>query len=598
MVIVTALTLAINSWVTLDMANDVAANNELLSLDSKCQFTSFDYIIVGAGGAGMVVATRIANASRTARVLLLEAGGEPSILNQIPSMDFFLLNQEGNTWIYNSTVQSKACQNCDGKKTLTTRGKMLGGSTSTNFMMYVRGNKEDFNRWAADAGDNSWNYENLLPYFKKSEDYNGAYAGDASSSQYHGTGGLLNIATHDYMPGADEFLAAAAEKGYTIGDYNGENQEVFSKIDVTTQDGWRESTYRAFYTDTGKPSNLCIKKYAHVTKINFRNVGGKPRATGVTYQRHNLTRTVTARKEVIVSAGTFGSPKLLLLSGVGPASHLQSLKIPVVKDLPVGTNLQDHTYTIVGPFMKTPSLNPNRDVTAQAAAEFLLSGNGALAAPAGLAGVGFFKSPFAQPDYADLQVVQFAVALYPELPRDLNKFFGIKTQLLDNWFNPYHKQNTDARFLVLWLGRPKSTGTLTLASTNPQDNPNIDPQYLAHPDDAEALLHGFKKVVDLYETSNALNTTIFPKPVPGCESLTFKSDDYYRCVIKNFSGSLYHHVGTCALGKVVDSKLKVKGIDSLRVIDASVIPRTPNANTQASTIMTAEKGSDLIIADM
>ncbi|CAL8124043.1 unnamed protein product [Orchesella dallaii] len=621
-VIVTALTLAINSWVTLDMAQDVATNSELLSLDPKCQFTSFDYIVVGAGGAGMVVATRIANASSSNRVLLLEAGGEPSILNDIPSMDFFLLNQPANTWIYNSTVQTKACQNCDGKRTLTTRGKMLGGSTAVNFMMYVRGNKEDFNRWATDAGDNQWNYENLLPYFKKSEDYNGAYADDSSSTQYHGKGGLLNIATHDYMPGADEFLAAATEKGYTIGDYNGENQEgrilslyhnapihipvklflaypsVFSKIDVTTQDGWRENTYRAFYKDTGKPNNLCIKKYAHVTKINFRNVEGKPRATGVTYQRHNLTRTVTARKEVIVSAGTIGSPKLLLLSGVGPTSHLQSLKIPVVKDLPVGQNLQDHTYTIVGPFMKSPSLNPNRDVTVQAATSFLLSGSGALAAPAGLAGQAFFRSPVAQPDYADLQVVQFSVALYPELPRDLNKFFGIRTDILENWFDPYNKENTDARFLVLWVGRPKSVGNLTLASNNPQDNPNIDPQYLAHPDDTEALLYGFKKVVDLFENSTSLNTPIFPKPVPGCENLTFKSDEYYRCVIKNFSGSLYHHVGTCALGKVVDNKLKVKGIDGLRVIDASVIPRTPNANTQASTIMVAEKGSDLIIADM
>ncbi|CAL8076424.1 unnamed protein product [Orchesella dallaii] len=599
-VIVTALTLAINSWVTLDIARDVAANSELLTLDSKCQFTTFDYIVVGAGGAGMVVATRIANASSSNRVLLLEAGGEPSILNGIPSMDFFLLNQPANTWIYNSTVQNHACENNDGKRSLTTRGKMMGGSTSINFMMYVRGNKEDFNRWSTEdaGGDTQWNYENLLPYFKKSEDYNGAYAGDASSSEYHGKGGLLNVATHDYMPGVDDFLAAAIEKGYTVGDYNGENQEVFSKLDVTTQDGWRESTYRAFYQDTGKPSNLCIKKYAHVTKINFRNVNGKPRATGVTYQRHNLTRSVTARKEVIMSAGTFGSPKLLMLSGVGPQAHLKSLNIPVVKDLPVGQNLNDHAFTIIGPFMASPSLNPNRDVTAQAAANFLLSGTGALAAPAGLAGVAFFTSPVAEPAYPDLQVVDFSVALYPELPRDLNKLFGIRVDILDNWFTPYHKNNTDARFLVLWAGRAKSVGNVTLASTNPNDNPNIDPQYLANPDDTEALLYGFKKVVDLFENSTALNTPIFPKPVPGCESLPFKSDDYYRCAIKKFSGSLYHHVGTCSLGKVVDNNLKVIGIDHLRVIDASVMPRTPNGNTQASTIMIAEKGSDLIIADM
>ncbi|ODM88661.1 Glucose dehydrogenase [FAD, quinone] [Orchesella cincta] len=209
---------------------------------------------------------------------------------------------------------------------------MLGGSTSTNFMMYVRGNKEDFNRWSTEdaVGDPQWNYENLLPYYKKPEDYNGIYASDPASAQYHGKGGLLNVATHDYMPGVEEFLAAAQEKGYTVGDYNGANQEVFSKVDVTTQDGWRESTYRAFYKDTGKPSNLCIKKYALVTKINFRPIAipGKPRkAVGVTYQRQGLTRSVTATKEIILSAGAFGSAKILLLSGVGPAAHLRSLKV-------------------------------------------------------------------------------------------------------------------------------------------------------------------------------------------------------------------------------------------------------------------------------
>ncbi|ODM90910.1 Glucose dehydrogenase [FAD, quinone] [Orchesella cincta] len=571
----TLLTLAINSWVTYDMTQDATSNSEILSLDSKCQFTTFDYIIVGGGGAGMVVATRIANASSSDRILLLEAGGEPSVLNDIPGLDVYLQNQPGNTWFYNSTPQANACQNCDGKKVMTTRGKMLGGSTGTNFMMYVRGNKEDFNRWSTEdlGGDPQWNYENLLPYFKKSEDYNGIWTSDPDASKYHGKGGLRNVGTNDYMPGADELLAAAREKGYTIGDYNGANQEVFSKIDLTTQNGWRENTYRAYYKDTGKPSNLCIKKYAQVIQIKFKTVSGKPKAVGVIYKRQGLTRTATARKEIIMSAGTFGSAQVLMLSGVGPADHLESLNIPLVKDLPVGQNLQDHTTTLVGPFLKAPSLNPDRDITAQAAVNYLTTGNGVLASSDSLAGQGFFKSPVAEPDYADLQVVHAALALYPELPHDVNKLFGIRVDILERWFNPYHTLNTDARFGLLVLGRPKSFGNLTLASRNPDDNPIMDPQYLTHPDDLEAMLF-------------------------GCENLVFKSDDYYRCVIRMFSFTLYHHVGTCALGKVVDSKLKVKGIDGLRVINASVMPRLPNGNTQAATIMIAEKGSDLIIADM
>ncbi|ODM90120.1 Glucose dehydrogenase [FAD, quinone] [Orchesella cincta] len=177
---------------------------------------------------------------------------------------------------------------------------MLGGSTSTNFMAYVRGNKEDFNRWSTEdlGGDPQWNYENLLPYFKKSEDYNGIWVNDPDASKYHGKGGLLNVETSDFQLGADEFLAAALERGYTIGDYNGATQEVFSKFDMTTQNGWRESTYRAFYRDTGKPSNLCIKKYAHVTKINFQTVSERPIATSVTYQRQGITRTVVATRKL------------------------------------------------------------------------------------------------------------------------------------------------------------------------------------------------------------------------------------------------------------------------------------------------------------
>ncbi|ODM87313.1 Glucose dehydrogenase [FAD, quinone] [Orchesella cincta] len=197
----TFLAAAINSWVLFDMILDQFLRPEVLSLDSKCQFSTFDYIIVGAGGAGMVVATRIANASSSSRVLLLEAGGEPSVLNDIPALDAYLVNQPPNTWLYNSTEQVDACRNCDDKKVLTLRGKMLGGSTSTNFMMYVRGNKEDFNRWSTEdlGGDPQWNYENLLPYFKKSEDYNGNWASEPDALTYHGKGGLRNVATYDFQ---------------------------------------------------------------------------------------------------------------------------------------------------------------------------------------------------------------------------------------------------------------------------------------------------------------------------------------------------------------------------------------------------------------
>ncbi|ODM89866.1 Glucose dehydrogenase [FAD, quinone] [Orchesella cincta] len=525
----TFLTLAINSWVAYDMSRDVKTNNELRTKDTKCQFTTFDYIIVGviynSGGAGMVVATRIANASSSNRILLLEAGGEPSVLNDIP-------------------------------KSYDHKGKMLGGSTATNFMMYVRGNKEDFNRWSTEdlGGDPQWNYENLLPYFKKSEDYNGAWANEPDAFKYHGKGGLRNVAKCDYHPGAEELFAAALEKGYSQGITMGQIRVKFQ---------------------------TCLES----------------QKLGVVYKRQGLTRIATARKEVILSAGTFESAKILMLSGVGPAEHLRSLNISVVKDLPVGQNLQDHLITLVGPFLKAPAVNPNRDVTAQAAYHYLSTGNGILAASDALAG---------QDRIMQISSDTRCLCPLPHLPEDMNKMFGVRVDILKKWFDPYHKNDTDARFRLLVLGRPKSFGNLTLASRNPDDNPIMDPQFLTHPDDVEAMLYGFKKFVDLYENTTALNTPLFHKPVPGCEAKEFR-----MC----HSHVLVHTLSSCwdlRFGKgggwqlemiefifsLLFGHVRVIGIDGLRVIDASVIPREPNANTQAATIMIAEKGSDLIIADI
>ncbi|ODM87490.1 Choline dehydrogenase, mitochondrial, partial [Orchesella cincta] len=345
-----------------------------------------------------------------------------------------------------------------------------------------------------------------------------------------------------------------------------------SKIDVTTQDGWRESTYRSFYRDTGKPNNLCIKKYARVTKINFLTLLGPPKAVGVTYTRQCCTVTVTATKEVILSAGTFGSAQLLMISGVGPAEHLSSLNVRSSSR----KQLSDHVTTLVGPFLKSPGVNPNRDLTIQAATEFLTSGTGLLAAPGTLTGQGFIKSPV-------------AVISYPELPQDLNKMFGPRVDILESWFDPYHKQNVDARFGLLILGRPKSVGELRLASTNPYDNPIMDLQ--------------FSNIVDLYENTVALNTKLFEKPVPGCDQtlrVMITTD-----VLLDRSPSQFIIMWAPARWEkffkyLINSffQCRVMGIDGLRVIDASVMPRLPNGNTQAATIMIAEKGSDLIIADM
>ncbi|ODM90117.1 Choline dehydrogenase, mitochondrial [Orchesella cincta] len=380
------------------------------------------------GGAGMVVATRLANASSSSRILLLEVGGEPSVLNDIPTLCGALQNQPGNTFFYNSTPQVNACQNCDGKK---------------------------------------------------SEDYNGNYARDPASAKYHGKGGLLNVAKYDFEPGADDFFGSSFGKG------------------------------------------ICNWRLQWATQeVHFQ----PPKAVGVTYKRQGHTRTVTANPTCDGSTCWGKNPR--------PREH------------PCGT------------------LSKSRRLTRAET-----------------------------PHYVDLQLIHTAFALYPQLPQDFNHKLGIRIDILDKWFDPYHKLNTDARFAFVVLGRPKSFGKLMLASTNPDDNPIIDPKFLTHSDDVEALLYGLKKFVDLYENTAALNTPLFHKPVPGCENKLLRV-----MIIIDASSACSLSLFTIMWAPVLWEKL-VMGIDGLRVIDASVIPRLPNGNTQAATIMIAEKGSDLIISE-
>lgn len=201
-------------------------------------------------------------------------------------------------------------------------------------------------------------------------------------------------------------------------------------------------------------------------------------------------------------------------------------------------------------------------------------------------------------DYPDLQLIQFSISLHPELPETLHEILGLNRKLLKKWLDPETSFHLEARLVTVLLTRPKSTGQLSLSGTDHRDELIIDPNYLSHEDDRKALLHGMKKTLELYENTTILRAPLFEKAVPGCDTEEFKSDSYLTCLMKHLSGSFYHHVGTCAMGQVVDSRLKVKGVSGLRVIDASVMPKIPNTNTYAATVMLAEKGADFVIYDM
>ncbi|XP_067014963.1 glucose dehydrogenase [FAD, quinone] [Anabrus simplex] len=547
---------------------------------------SYDFIVVGGGSAGAVVASRLSEIPHW-NVLLVEAGLDEPTGTQVPSM---FLNFFGSDidWKYKTEPEEMACLGEVERRCSWPRGKVLGGTSVMNGMMYMRGSRRDYDSWAA-FGNAGWGYQDVLPYFLKSEDNLQAHLMDPG---YHGVGGYMTVTQFPYHPPlSHSILQAAREMGYQVRDLNGAYHTGFAIAQTTTRNGSRLSSSKAFLRPNKNRPNLHILLNSTVTKILVNE--STKQAYGVQLFRGDTAtmETILARNEIIVAGGAVNSPQILLLSGIGPSEELLKVGVPVVHNLPgVGRNLHNHVAFFLNFFINDTDTQALNWATAM---EYLLFRDGLMSGTGISEVTGFAHSKFSNPneDHPDLQF--FFGGFLANCARTGQ--VGERSDM----DNPNARRVINIIPAVL---HPKSRGYLALRSANPFDPPRIIPRYLTHPDDVAALIDGIRFAIRLTEMPALkrygfqLDTT----PVPGCENFTFGCDAYWECAVRRNTGPENHQAGSCRMGPVgdpgacVDPELKVQGIDRLRVIDASVMPVVTSGNTNAPTVMIAEKGSDMI----
>lgn len=524
---------------------------------------SFDYIVVGAGSAGCVVANRLSGTGQS--VCLIEAGPpDSSPLIHIPFGIIGLIREGRHNWGYNTEPQP----HLNNRRLYWPRGKTLGGSSSINAMVYIRGNPADYDEWAA-AGNDGWAWNDLLPLFKAMEH------NERGADELHGTGGELNVAdVRDVNPLSQVFIDAGRECGFHVNpDFNGPRQDGVGFYQVTQKDGLRFSSAKAFLKPAKTRANLTILTGAQATRVLLE----AKRATGVEVRQNGVVRKIKARREVVLCGGAINSPQLLMLSGIGPREELSKHGIPVVHELAgVGKNLQDHldiTLMIRETSGRAISLSPSAiprmfvDLF-----RFIFKRRGVLASNASEAG-GFIGLAGEPTDRPGIQL-HFIPSFLRDHGRELTPGYGCTIHACQL--------------------RPKSRGEIGLISADPLAAPRIQPNYLSHPDDLRAMVDAFTVVRRMFAT-RPFTAISGGEDAPGS---SVQTEEEILADIRARAETIYHPAGTCRMGidamAVVDSKLRVRGIEGLRVADASIMPTLIGGNTNAPCMVIGEKCAAMI----
>ncbi len=527
---------------------------------------TYDFIIIGGGSAGCVLASRLSE-DPSCKVLLLEAGARDRHLwLKVPLKFRDLMTDKRFNWGYETEPEP----HLDNRKLYIPRGKVLGGSSSINGMLYCRCHPSDYDHWRQ-LGLAGWSYADVLPYFKRSESFEGG------ESAYHGAAGPLAVSKGDRnTPAHRAYMEAGRANGYPLtADHNGELQDGFGPADYTIAGGRRASVSRMFLKPALARKNLRVVTGAHANRIIFE----KTRATGVEYSCDGEVFTAHAEREVIVSGGTYNSPQLLMLSGIGPAAHLKMQGITPVHDAPdVGRHLQDHVHVGVGyqsPHSFDAELRADR--LTMAALNWL-----------------FFK----RGHLATLPVACLAyIRTRPELSApDIELLMNRVNPEAHVWFPGLRKPKGGYMGTRVVLLHPQSRGSVTLRSADPLDKAVIHHNYLSSQNDMATLREGVKRARQIYATP-PLSGMIGAEVFPGAD---VRTDDDIDAYIRATASMIYHPTSTCRMGSdsmaVVDAELRVNGVSGLRVADASVMPSLPGGHTNAATIMIAEKAADMIRA--